>query len=428
MTRSQDHLRLSGRSNERPPRLLYLGGAFPPGVSALFPHLQPPGQLIETSLVESISKDWDIRSVGTSDIDIGRLPRPLPESRGLNNALNLLDRFPEVWHRPVSLWRLRDANRRWVEQGWRPDVVMVCNLTPIYSGFVRWLRRRPSAPCLVLYLADSTSLGLPMPALKRFRYRFKPLVWPQDETARCFDACVAVSCSNEQIFRAWGMPWLWLPNGCDPSRAPQGEGSRADVSPILGYFGALTEYAGLPQLLRCYAARERPGRLRVYGFGKALPHFSRLYAGHPTISIGGPVSPDECLRLARDCDVLVNPRPDYPGNSNNFPSKVFEYALAGRAILSSRISGADVVLGEDAFYFDAADFDQSLEAALTALHDVPRSELDRRGLATRARVLSGFTWARQGQRLSGFLLSLLDAASQEKRPRKTGLISQPTSA
>jgi glycosyltransferase involved in cell wall biosynthesis len=401
----------SGGASAKPgsrPRLLYLGSAFPPGVSALFPNLQPPGQLLETGFVRSTMPWWDTRSVGTSGIDIERLPRPLPASPGLDNALNLLDKAPEVWHRRRSLWRLQRAYLEWAAAGWRPDVIMVYNMTPIYDAFVRWIKRRPNPPCLVLYLADSTELGLRLPAFKRFRYRFKPFVWPQSKTVRLFDACVGLSRATEAMFGALGLPWLWLPNGCDPERAVRTEGVRGPGLPVLGYFGSPTYYAGVPQLLRCYTSRQRPGTLRINGFGKALTTVKQQYAGHPQITVTGPVSTaEEVLHFGRNCDVLLNPRPNYPGNTNNFPSKVFEYALVGRAVLSTSVSGANDVLGDAAYYFDADDFENSLEKALTKLEGVPREELDRRGQAIQDRVLREFSWARQGERLTNFLQGLL---------------------
>ena len=105
--------------------------------------------------------------------------------------------------------------------------------------------------------------------------------------------------------------------------------------------------------------------------------------------------------------MLVKPRPSVPGNDNNFSSKVFEYALSGRAILTSRLSGVDAVLGNEAFYFDEHDFDRGLRAALKQVAATPRAELRRRGAAIQERLLTQFTWAQQGQKLAGFLCDVL---------------------
>jgi glycosyltransferase involved in cell wall biosynthesis len=106
---------------------------------------------------------------------------------------------------------------------------------------------------------------------------------------------------------------------------------------------------------------------------------------------------------------MVNPRPVFPGNENNFPSKVFEYALSGCAILSSRVSGVEEVLGPAASYFDEGNFEASLGAKLCELAGTPRVELQRRGRVIQERVLAGFSWEAQAEHLASFLTRVGDS-------------------
>ena len=388
------------------PRLLYLGQAFPPGVSARFPELQPAGHLIETNLVESVRPWFDIRSVGVSSLDLENWHPTDASSPGLPNALNLTEKPPELLHRWKALRRLQRAFQSWCDDGWRPEVIVVCNLSPIYNAFIRWLRRRPSRPRLVLYLADSATLGVKIPRSRRLRYRFKPLVYPDEEMVDCFDACVAVSRSNQARFAARGIPWLWQPNGCDPRRAIRDAGS-TDGPVSFGYFGSLAEHTGLPALLQLFTARPRPNPLHLVGFGKTKTAIAELCGRQANVHFASGLTPDECLQFAQQCDVLINPRPLWPGNENNFASKVFEYALAGRAILTSRVSGVDLVLGDEACYFDEKDFERSLDQALVRVAETPRAELRRRGAAIQSRLLTEFSWQRQGERLAQFIRAVL---------------------
>lgn len=394
------------RSTARP-RLLYLGNALPPGVSTLFPEAQPAGHLVETSLITSINQAFEIRSVGCSSLDLEHLPEERRDSLGLPNALNLTDRTPELYHRHRSLWRLRRTYLKWQAEGWVPDIILVCNFSPIYDGFIRWLKSRPNAPLLVLYLADSTTLGTEVPPLKRFRYHFKPLVFPEAEMLRYIDACVAVSPDTRKMFEERGLPWLWLPNGCEPRRALRAEDVTIEGPLRFGYVGALGGHAGLPRLLSIFTSVERNSVLHICGFGKARTEITAICRSHPRLRFHTPRTPDECLQLSRTWDVLVNPRPILPCNQNNFPSKLFEYTLTGRAILTSNVSGADVVLGPEAYYFDAHDFEQSLGRTLDELIATPRVELNRRGAAIQKRMLAQYSWAQQGERLAAFLTHLL---------------------
>lgn len=384
-------------------KLLYLGFAFPPGIAGLFPDLQPAGHLVETAMIGALQAHVELRSVGILGVDLDRLPRSRDDSPGLLHSLCLVDRPPEILHRWRALARLRRAYVEWGRAGWRPDVVLTYNMSPVYNAFVRWLKRQSDAPKCVLYLADSTQLGLPMSRAKRFRYRFKPLVWLDDEMLGWFDACVAVSPGTEARFRSRGRPWLWQPSGCDPTRVRRSAVGPAGGPIVFGYVGAASDYAGAPHLLRVFTAGPRTAALQVCSYGKSRHPIEAAYAGQRNVTFHGPRKPDGCLDLSLACDVMVNPRPPWPGNENNFPSKVFEYALSGRAILTSRLAGVDAVLGDEAFYFDVRDFDRNLDRAFGEIAELPRAELQRRGAAIQARVVQNFSWERQARRLAEFL-------------------------
>lgn len=384
------------------PKLLYLGYAFPPGVAGIFPEAQPAGHWIETNLVGSLRPWFEIRSVGLSWIRVEKVP-PGDSSPGLPHALNLLDKKPEVFHRLKSLLRLKHQYRQWLSGDWIPDVILVCNMSPVYNGFIRWLKRQVSSPRVILYLADSVNLQHKAGWSRWLRHRFRPLSWPDSEMIGFMDACVAVSRSTRDFFALRGLPWLWLPNGCDPTRAIRSSVPVLEGPVRFGYFGTLAPHGGVPLLLRIFLSRERNIELHICGFGKAKQQIAELCSNNSRLRFYGPRTPDACLQWAQGCDVLVNPRPKIPGNENNFSSKVFEYGLSGRAILTSRVSGVDHILGPDALYFDENDFDRSLDEALGRVSGLARAELLERGASLQARLLREYAWPLQGERLARFI-------------------------
>jgi glycosyltransferase involved in cell wall biosynthesis len=381
-------------------RILFLGHTFPPGLAELSP---PPQRLVESCLVESIAPWFEVRRVAIADReDCGNPGVQMPW------ALTLVERKPEVWHRYRAIAKLQSTYLAWRRQGFAPDLIVMTNFTPIYNGFIRWLNRRSDSPPVLLYLADSTTLRASIPPLKRLRYRFKPFIWPDDEMVSFVHGCVSTSRSVGDWFPATGYPWHWLPNGIDPNRIVRTSEKRSATDPVrFGFFGALSEHTGIPALLRLFTAKARFAEIYVCGFGKGRELLEKEFGGRVGVHLSGPMLPDDCVRLGATCDVLVNPRPAMRGNDCNFSSKVLEYSLTGRAILSSKVSGVDAVLGPNAWYFDEHDFDRSLSAALDELTATPRDELDRRGAAIQRQVLSEFSWPKLGEKLAPFLSEVI---------------------
>jgi glycosyltransferase involved in cell wall biosynthesis len=290
--------------------------------------------------------------------------------------------------------------------------VLVYNLSPIYNQFLLWLRRQPRCPKLFLLLLDSTTLGQAVPRFKQFRRRLKPMYIPDQAMLPVFDACIGLSSNAGKYFRSRQVPFLWMPGGCTPERALRetllrnGESDSPHIR--FGYFGALGDHSGVEPLIQTFlmsesARRNTNASLEICGYGKLNDRLGGLLNQHPMFKYHGLITPAECLRFGQSCDVLVNPRPLSHGNENNFASKVFEYALTGRPILTSNLSGVEAVLGPDAYYFDAHDFHSSLSLKLLEVIATPKAELDRRGAAIQQRILTAFSWEKQAARLARFI-------------------------
>jgi hypothetical protein len=387
-------------------RLLYLGFGFPPGVAALHPGINPAGHALETQMVAELRQYFDIRSAGVLPFEPPQLSPAEPRS-GIPHELLLVEKAPELFHRFRSLIRLKAQYQRWRAQGWEPETVLVYNLSPIYNQFVLWLRRQARCPRLVLLLLDSPNLGVSIPRFKRFRHRFKPMHVPDGEMIRRFDACVGLSKEVEHYFEPMRLPFLWMPGGCTPLRACDAvsrDPEAATSGPMrLGYFGALAPHAGVEPLIETFFTTEIQATLEICGYGKMGKQVAESAHRDPRIKYHGLLTPSECLSFGRSCDVLINPRPASYGNQNNFSSKLFDYALTGAAILTSRLSGVESVLGPEAFYFDPLNFERSLGQKLRELGAMPRGELRQRGVAIQRRLLSEFSWEKQGARLAQFI-------------------------
>ena len=388
-------------------RLLYLGFAFRPGGQGLHPGINPAGHAFETQMVGGLKCHFELRSVGVLPVVVDESSAARNSSPGLNHELVLLEKPPELAHRWRAVARLKRRFNEWRAAGWSPDAVLVYNLSPIYNTFLRWLRRQPGCPRLILLLADSAQLGRPVRWSKRLRHFFKPFTYPDAQMAGLFDACISLSRSTGGWFQKLNIPWLWMPGGCEPGKPAAPESAPGEGDIVFGYFGALAPHTGVMPMLESFLDAPVSNQLRLCGHGNLGAEVRNLASENKRLQFAGLLpTQDDCLAFGQSCDVLVNPRPPGWGNENNFPSKLFQYALTARAILSTRLSGVEIVLGPEAFYFDENDFDSTLRRAVVEIAGRPRAELRRRGIALNERITSQFSWARQTAAMAEFIRQL----------------------
>lgn len=398
-------------------RLLYLCNAFPPGVSSRFPAVNPAGHATETRLAQALAKRVALSTVSLLPPAVWGKLEPRDDSLGVEHELLLWEREPALWHRWRAWRQLRQYYQAKAAGGLAPHAVMFRNVAPVYHHFARWLRRQTPRPLLVLQLADSGTLGQRVSASRRLRYRFKPMQTLDDEAILAYDACVSFAKGTEQYFAPRGVPWLWMPSAFNFRYDPPPP-DPALTGPIgFGYFGALAEHAAVMPLARTFLNAGIPGTLHLCGFGKQAEDLNALAAANPALHFDGTLPrQSDCLAWAQKVDVLVNPRLPIWGLENSFPSKIFEFAMTGKAILTTRTGGVDEVLGKEAFYVETDDFEASLRARFREIAALDRRELQRRGQALRERVLEHYNWDEQARRMVEFLAAVLNKSSAPVRP------------
>ena len=370
-------------------RLLYLSNAFPPGVIGRFPSLcSHASHATETRMAQALSRQAEISTVGLLPAQVWDKLEPRDDSLGLEHELLLWERKPELWHRWKSWRELHNFYLEKTDREGQPDFVLVRNMTAVFNCFVRWLRRQSPRPMIVLILADSGALGQALSLARRVRYIFKPMQTLENRAVLWYDACLAFGIKTRRYFKPRGVPWLWMPSAFnfafDPPPCATNDG------PIrFGYFGGLSHESAVLPMVRAFLGAQVPGSLHICGFGGLSDTLAELAQQHPNIHFDGLLPTQAaCLAWAQKVDVLINPR--LPLWENSFPSKIFEFGITGKAILSTRIGGVDEVLREDGLYLDADGLESSLRHRLREVAEMDRADLQRRGAAIRTRILKEF--------------------------------------
>ncbi len=395
-------------------RLLYLSNAFPPGVTGRFSSVNPSGHATETRFGQALARLADVSTVGLLPGDVFGQLEPRDNSLGLEHELIIWERKPELWHRWLSWRQLRRFYLEKVAREGVPDVLLVRNLSPVFNRFVCWLRGERKRPVAALILADSTTLGKHVSLSRRLRYALKPMQNLDARAILWYDACISFGIGTKRFFEPRGIPWMWMPSASnfryDP---PLPDPTR--TGPIqFGYFGSLAEHAATLPLARIFLDSQVPGALHMCGFGRQSGELQALAAQHSNFRFDGLLqNQSDCLAWAQKVDVLVNPRLNIWGLENSFPSKIFEFGMTGKAILSTRTGGVDEVLREDGIYLDTEDFENSLRQKLREVAALDRAELQRRGTNIRNRLLKEFSWDAQGRRMIDFLAGISSLAGRK---------------
>ncbi len=391
-----------------PLRILFLSHAFPPGVSNRFPAIQNAPHAQQTHMARAFARLAEVSSVGWLPAKVwGRL-EPRDNSDGLEHDLLLWDLKPELWHRWRSWHRLRRFYLDRVKTEGMPDVLLVSNILPVFNHFVRWLRKQPRRPLTVLFLNDCGGLGQQDSLSRRLRYKLKPMQMLDNDAVHLYDACIALAIGTRRYFEPRGTPWMCMPGAYNFTYDPPLKDVTQSGPVRFGYFGGLSDDSATMQMVRAFSDSGVPGSLHVCGFGNKSEALKKLAKSHENFHFDGllPITSD-CMAWAQRVDVLINPR--LPIWENSFPSKIFQYGITGKAILSTRIGGVDEVLGEQGIYFDAQNLEEALCQKLREVAAMDHAELQSRGAAIRKLMLTDYNWDAQAQRMVAFMKKIIKA-------------------
>ncbi len=355
----------------------------------------------------ALARRADVSTVGWMHRNVWGHLEPRDDSSGLEHELLLWDLKPELWNRWRSWRRLRRFYLDKVKREGMPDVLLVPNILPVFNHFVCWLRRQPRRPVLALFLADCEGLGQSDSWWRRLRYQFKPMQMLENEAVYLYDVCIALSIGTRRYFEPHGIPWLWMPSAYNFSYEPPVGAAPVNGPVRFGYFGGLSKNSATLPMVRAFLDSGVAGSIHICGFGEATEALKKLAETHPNLHFDGLLQPTECPAWAQRVDVLINPR--LPVWANSFSSKIFQYGITGKAVLSTRVGGVDEVLGDGGLYFEAENLEASLRGRLVEVAAMDRAELQRRGAAIRARILRDFNWDAQAARMIDFLNTAVQA-------------------
>ncbi|MCX5831445.1 MAG: glycosyltransferase [Deltaproteobacteria bacterium] len=230
-------------------------------------------------------------------------------------------------------------------------------------------------------------------------------LWLESLSLAHFTGIIPLTQSVGEDF-APGRPMMVMEGGVDPDDV--GAKSHPVEVPsaerICLFSGTLNEINGIDLLLRAFRLIPDPNfRLWIFGKGPLEAEVRAATQQDDRIVYRDFLPNAEVLRYQRQATVLLNARPTNQLITRyTFPSKLIEYMLSGRPVITTALSG----IPKDYFDFIYVLFDETPEGLSRLLIDVcakPAFELYELGGRAQEFILQTKNWSIQGRRVYEFI-------------------------
>ena len=152
--------------------------------------------------------------------------------------------------------------------------------------------------------------------------------------------------------------------GCEENDVSESAPSVTDGRSA-AYAGTLIYYNGICELVEAYALLGDEYKLDIYGYGPLEDFVKEASKKYSNISFKGRFSPAETKKVLSSYDLLINPRIIDPTIENyTFPSKLIDYILTGKSVLTSKFKTLPEEYEKFVYYIDSfepCDFADSIK-------------------------------------------------------------------
>jgi glycosyltransferase involved in cell wall biosynthesis len=233
-------------------------------------------------------------------------------------------------------------------------------------------------------------------------------VWVEARILAYFDGIIPLTRYIVEDF-APGSPMMVMEGGVDLNDFGSVLSESVATSPelICLFSGALNEINGINLLLEAFRLIQNPKfRLWIFGSGPLEAAVREASLIDNRIVYWGYLPNSDVMRHQRYATVLLNVRPtDQKICRYTFPSKLCEYMLSGRPVITTALPG----IPKEYFDFVYVLLDETPEALARLIVDIcakPASELCELGHRAQEFLLKSKSWTKQGKRVYGFIRNI----------------------
>jgi len=218
-----------------------------------------------------------------------------------------------------------------------------------------------------------------------------------------FDFCLSLSMGLGELYsdgpRQFVFPGII---GLTPNLSRRASKENFQLKTIL-YAGTLAEGYGVDLLAEAANFLPDDFEIRILGRGPLAEQINAASVICPRLKYLGFLDRQAVLSEMADCDLLINPRPsDSRLAALSAPSKLIEYAMSGRPVLTTRLPSITSEMSHALLYIDREDNTGVAKAIIDAF-SLGSDELSRRGREYRNAIVRNYSSEIIGRRMRIFL-------------------------
>ena len=283
----------------------------------------------------------------------------------------------------------------------RDDVVMSYDMYPTQGISMSKLRKKVDGKTICL-LAD-LSIG----GVQKLRGVKKLLRWIYDKnTLSNIKKCRHYIVLNENVVKTYipNCKYMVMDGGIEPAEfAEKGyywDGKQKNII----YTGALVDYSGIMNLINAMGFVENADIvLDIYGDGPLKSKIEEIAKQDDRIRYYGKVDNQEAMKKQQTAWLLANPRPvDTLIAQVTFPSKIFEYLMSGRPVMTTRLNGFSSEYDNLLFWAEDCSA-EGLAATINEIDKQGNEEINLMAQEARNYLLKNKTWEMNADAVYRFL-------------------------
>lgn len=310
------------------------------------------------------------------------------------------------WNVPVfkQLSQIRNVYRvaKKVVKETAADALFCFNLFPQIGIPMRRLKRKFPHLKTFCILAD-----LPIddtPNRGRFSRLLRSIF--DRSTVKSMQCCEYYIALNEAAMQEYlpDKQYIVMDGGINPEEFANNAGEWPGEEKNIVYTGALVDYSGIMNLIKAIdLIDDRNVVLDIYGSGVLQPDIEKAAKMNSRIRFHGSVDNRSAITAQKNAWLLANPRPVESDIAKvTFPSKIFEYLMSERPVMTTRLNGFSADYDELLYWIDGERPEDIAECVNKINSESPDALLNR-AKAAKQFLISNKTWEINAKRIHEFI-------------------------